>query len=189
MDIPPTDFSALTDLFEAGLKQERERNGFNSSAKEASTVQKLTPGSIGSYSSSASKVPASAEPVLKKDSKDIWNDEEVEDSIVDVSDLWLQPEYTVTYRQKVTSEDMFLQMSGKTPGIHDSDDLIVNVLLPGTEFKDIELTVTEQTLEVRCPKYKLLFHFPRDVKESEGSAKWDRSKAQLTVTVPVKPLF
>ncbi|KAJ3021006.1 UNVERIFIED_CONTAM: Protein pih1d3 [Siphonaria sp. JEL0065] len=185
MDIPPTDFSALTDLFESGLKAERERNGVGSTA--TSTFQKLTPGSIGA--STASKVPSSAEPVKQTNTKEIWDEDEVEDQVIDVSDARSQPEFDVKYRQRVTSEDMFLQMSGKTPGILDSDDLVIKVFLPETEFKDIELTVTETLLDVRCPKYKLLFHFPREVKDQEGNAKWDRAKGELVVTIPVKPLF
>ncbi|KAJ3078256.1 Ubiquitin-conjugating enzyme E2 J2 [Rhizoclosmatium hyalinum] len=182
MDIQPNDYSALTDLFKAGWKAEEERA--KPSASSSSTVQKLTPGSIGPSVSSTSA--AAAEPSAKKDSKEIWDEEEIEE--VDVTDPRPQPEYTLAYRQKVSSEDMYLGMSGKTPGFHDSDDLIVTVLLPGTEFKDIELTVTKEKLDVRCPKFKLLFWFPREVKEDQGSAKWNREKGELIVSVPVKPI-
>ncbi|KAI8616055.1 hypothetical protein BC830DRAFT_1080869 [Chytriomyces sp. MP71] len=123
-------------------------------------------------------------------SKDIWAEDEVpNDATVDPFDTRPQPEYSITYRQKVSSEDMYLQMGGKTPGFRDSDEIIVTVELPGCEFKEIELTCTKTLVDVRCPKFKLIVNLPREVRDQDGNASWNKSKQQLVVNIPIKPDF
>jgi len=54
------------------------------------------------------------------------------------------------YRQKVTTEDIYLGMSGKTPGFQDCDEMVITVKLPGVKkISDIELTVYENKIDVR----------------------------------------
>ncbi|KAJ3250944.1 Protein pih1d3 [Chytriomyces hyalinus] len=181
-----SDFSSLTALFQTGLAKQ---NGDLPDARGShTTVQKLTPGSIGPSTAAAAKT-LSSNSSTKPASKDIWDDGEVDEAAVDVHDPRPQPEYKLTYRQKVTSEDMYLQMSGKTPGIHDSDEVVVTIDLPGVQFSDIVLTCTETSLDMRCPKYKLLLHFPRTVRDQDGNATWNKSRNQLVVAMPIKPDF
>ncbi|KAJ3099442.1 Protein pih1d3 [Physocladia obscura] len=153
MDIPVTDYSSLTALFQSSLEAQRsleseiENYGTN---KNAST-QKLNPGAIGAHISTAKKQAESPARILPDavGSKDIWNEDDIE--LVDAYDKRSQPEHTIKYRQKVSSEDMYLQMSGKTPGFQDTDELVITIDLPHTEFKDIELTCTDEILDLRCP--------------------------------------
>ncbi|KAJ3231042.1 Protein pih1d3 [Chytriomyces hyalinus] len=143
-----SDFSSLTALFKSGLA--KENGDLHDARGLQTTVQKLTPGSIGPSTAAAKPLPSSSS--TKPVSKDIWDDGEVDEAAVDVHDPRPQPEYKLTYRQKVTSEDMYLQMSGKSPGIHDSDEVVVTIDLPGVQFCDIVLTCTETCLDMRCPK-------------------------------------
>ncbi|KAJ3074902.1 hypothetical protein HDU98_009871 [Podochytrium sp. JEL0797] len=178
MDIPLTDFSALTDLFQAGFKAEQDRSGsqnVNPSASAPGVVQKMTPGAIG-HTSKAS--PAAESTTTRKTAQEIWDVDEVQDTLIDEHDPRPQPEFTTKFRQNVSSEDMYLQMSGKTPSFGHCDAIVVEIQLPGTEYKQIELTVTE--------KVKLVFHFPRDVKDCEGTAKWEKDRGVLVVSAVVR---
>ncbi|KAJ3403269.1 Protein pih1d3 [Chytriomyces hyalinus] len=143
-----SDFSSLTALFQTGLA--KQIGDLPDARGSHTTVQKLTPGSIGPSTAAAKTLPSNSS--TKPASKDIWDDVEVDEAAVDVHDPRPQPEHKLTYRQKVTSEDMYLQMSGKTPGIHDSDEVVVTIDLPGVLFSDIVLTCTETSLDMRCPK-------------------------------------
>ncbi|TPX74683.1 hypothetical protein CcCBS67573_g04043 [Chytriomyces confervae] len=161
-----SDFSSLTALFQTGLAKQigdlPDARGSHTTVQKVSHVslsnltaastqkEKLTPGSIGPSTAAAKTLPSNSS--TKPASKDIWDDVEVDEAAVDVHDPRPQPEHKLTYRQKVTSEDMYLQMSGKTPGIHDSDEVVVTIDLPGVLFSDIVLTCTETSLDMRCPK-------------------------------------
>ena len=87
--------------------------------------------------------------VRKTDINDIWDEDEV-DLQVD-EDPRPQPEYSINYVQRVSSEDMYLGMSGKTPSFSQSDYIQVKIHLPNTELKEINLNITKDTLEVMCP--------------------------------------
>ena len=60
--------------------------------------------------------------------------------------------YDISYKQKVTSEDMFLGMSGKNPSTACCEDMIVKIELPGCNMKDVELDVKQTTLDCRSKK-------------------------------------
>ncbi|KAJ3328330.1 Protein pih1d3 [Blyttiomyces sp. JEL0837] len=103
------------------------------------------PGSIGP-SQAQIKVKQAEEEKKKKAEKDIWDEDEVEE-VVDTDDGRPQPEYTVTFRQKVSSEDMYLQMNGKNPSIEHSDEIVVKIYLPDEKLKDIQLTCTTNMVD------------------------------------------
>jgi hypothetical protein len=84
----------------------------------------------------------------KANISDIWDEDDVE--FLD-EDPRLQPEYSINYLQRVSSEDMYLGMSARTPSFSHSDDLQIKVILPNTELKDINLNITKESLEVLCP--------------------------------------
>jgi hypothetical protein len=84
----------------------------------------------------------------RKNINEIWGEDEID--LLD-EDPRPQPEYSMNYIQRVSSEDMYLGMSAKTPSFFDSDELQVKVLLPNTELKDITLNITKESLEVLCP--------------------------------------
>ncbi|CAF3714068.1 unnamed protein product [Rotaria sordida] len=62
-------------------------------------------------------------------SKDIWQIDEVPDNniqIQDQVDKRPQPEYEMHYKQRVTTEDVFLQMGNKNPSSASCEDLMVS---------------------------------------------------------------
>jgi len=62
----------------------------------------------------------------------------------------MQPEYEIVYKQKVTSEDIFLQMGSKNPSTTSCEDMIVKIKLPGVhKITEIDVNVYEKFLDCR----------------------------------------
>ena len=87
--------------------------------------------------------------------KDIWNEEEVEEGAeFDTSDdPREQPDYDIVYKQKITTEEMFLQMGNKTPATASCEDMTVKIKLPGVDkISEIDVNVFEKFLDCRTAK-------------------------------------
>merc|ERR1712178_363393 len=94
--------------------------------------------------------------------------------------------YTVAYKQRVGSEDVFLGINGRDPGSHCCEDLVIKITLPGVDAIDmISLDVTKNTLRASTPKNRLAMYLPHEVKDKEGSAKWDTDTSELCLTLPI----
>lgn len=94
-----------------------------------------------------------------------------------------EPEYEVLYKQAVSSEDMYLGMSGRDPSTHWCDDMIVRIKLPEQKLADCDLDVTAKFLDLRTPKFRLGLHLQHPCDPDAGNAKFDSSKGELTVTL------
>lgn len=143
-----------------------------------------TPASIG-----PKKVDkAEDKPMNKKDSKSIWDEEEIPASTLfeDDDDGRPQPEYDISYKQKVSSEDMFLGSTGKNPSSACCESLVIKINLPDTKMKDVELQVKEHVLDCRSDKYKLILPLPHPVDPDKGSAKFDSATHKLIITLSMK---
>lgn len=146
-------------------------------------IKKLGPADLGPQKTTTTS--NDTEKTRKKNTKDIWDDEEViEGSEFDtVYDPRPQPEYDIIYKQAVTSEDMFLGMGNKNPATASCEDMVVKIELPGAKSADIELDVKSKFLDCRTPKTKLGLHLPHPVDHKIGKAQWDEDKHVLTVTL------
>ncbi|KAJ3292711.1 Protein pih1d3 [Borealophlyctis nickersoniae] len=134
----------------ANLLQASE--GQDTLPQKPKAVSQLTPASIHPRPNSTNQTrnpPSSKNP--KKQSKNIWDEEQVECAAQD-ADPRPRPEYDIRYRQNLTSEDMYLGMRGKLPSIEHSDEMVICVHMPGAKGKEIELTCTEMEVDVRCPQ-------------------------------------
>jgi hypothetical protein len=118
-------------------------NLFALPTKESTTPAHFTPGSIGPPKQQVVKP-------KKTNTEDIWDEEQIEETVEDM-DPRPQPEYTLSYSQMVSSEDMYLGMSGRTPSISHSDAILVSIKLPGSNLGSIEIHCRKTTLEVACP--------------------------------------
>ncbi|KAJ3107617.1 Protein pih1d3 [Phlyctochytrium planicorne] len=165
----------LTDL--ASLFQGAQSNSIPNGSQ---TVETFNPGSVGLPKAKAQQAQTLPKKESKrKESKDIWDDEET--SIADVSDPRPEPDHDLKYRQKVSSEDIYLQMGGKTPSIACSDEFVITINLPNTIFKDIIVNCSQDSLDLRTPKLP--------VDDSSASAQWIQAEQKIIVTAPIKPLF
>lgn len=65
----------------------------------------------------------------------------------------IQPDYEITYKQKVTTEDIFLQMGNKTPSTASCEDMVVKIILPGVQkISEIDVNLFDKFLDCRTSK-------------------------------------
>ncbi len=122
----------------------------------------------------------------KANTKDIWDEDEVEEGAeFDTSDdPRQQPDYEIVYKQKVTTEEIYLGMGNKNNATASCEDMIVKVKLPGVEkFSDIDLDLHEKFLDCRTAQYRLGLHLPHPVDPKKSGAHWDLDKQTLSVTM------
>ncbi|XP_039433060.1 dynein axonemal assembly factor 6 [Culex pipiens pallens] len=96
-----------------------------------------------------------------------------------------RPEYKITYKQTVATEDLYLQMSGKTASTSSCESMVVEVFLTGETvgIQHIDLTVQEQGIKVRSPKYFLDLHLPHKIDPDRGNAAWLSEEKILKLTL------
>merc|ERR1711907_579324 len=183
------EMEALSDLMEesmelqGGMKNDRQTREEESAA--LGSQGRLGPGDIGPK---VSKKPKEKEKE-KALTNDIWETEEVPEEDLnwdDEGDSRPEPEYTVAYKQRVSSEDAYLGINGRDPGSHCCEDLVIKIKLEGVDAIDmISLDVTKNTLRVSTPTHRLAMYLPTEVKDKEGNAKWDSDTNELRLTLPI----
>jgi hypothetical protein len=184
------DLQALSDLLNAGAKEEIDpfaNTGQIGRPADPSSSSALTPSTIANAQPKPAPVPA---PVVKaKDPDAIWSPEEVdeaEDALEDFSgDHRARPEHEVLYKQRIGAEDVYLGLGGKNNSSMGCDELVVKFKLPGTEFKDITLDSARTSVTVKTPKFAIALPLPRRVDPQNGSAKWEKDREVLVVTLPI----
>eukprot|EP00003_Mantamonas_plastica_P030712 TRINITY_DN772_c0_g2_i3.p3 TRINITY_DN772_c0_g2~~TRINITY_DN772_c0_g2_i3.p3 ORF type:complete len:195 (+),score=83.03 TRINITY_DN772_c0_g2_i3:520-1104(+) len=184
------DLQALTELLEAS---EEQNNSSSSSTTSSSTSSSdLNPSTVDKtgYKDDGELVAGKEQ---KQKSKDIWDQEEDEDDIItenhipqDFDDGRKRAKYTMLYKQRVSAEDMYLGMSGKTVSVGNCEDIVFKIELPETQsVKEVNLDVKETWLQMGTPQRKLIITMPKKVDAANGKAQWDKDKKLLIVTVPV----
>ncbi|KAJ3009712.1 Protein pih1d3 [Thoreauomyces humboldtii] len=151
-------------------------------ASSSSSSSEPNPGSIGPSSSSSRKTKP-VRPAMTTTSSDIWDEADVDVEI----DTRPTPEYTITFSQSVSADDMYLPSrtsSASTASVHDADGVVVRIVLPGTRRTEVDLEVTGLEMDVRCPSYRLRARLPRAVDETRGRATWEKGGDALIVRLP-----
>ncbi|XP_044266500.1 dynein axonemal assembly factor 6 [Tribolium madens] len=105
------------------------------------------------------------------------------------SDWKRTPKWDISYRQKVTPSDMFLQMGAKTPSTSSCEDMIVTIDLPGEHMQNMGIKVLTKQLEVTSPNFNLNIPLPQPVHPQKGDAKWDKEREKLTITLRMEREF
>ncbi|CAG5896376.1 unnamed protein product [Menidia menidia] len=163
-------------------QQEEEEDG---NCENVSVCAQLGPGHIGPQ---PKKVKETSSAYMKKNSKDIWSEEEVAEGahFEDLADPRPQPEYEIILKQSVGTEDLFLGLSRKDPSSMCCEAMLVKIKLPDTKATDVILDVKEKFLDLRTPKYKLGLHLPHPIHSQEGRAQFFSSRGELEVTLLMK---
>ncbi|XP_071347694.1 dynein axonemal assembly factor 6 [Trachinotus anak] len=154
-------------------------------SKNVTAYAQLGPGHIGPP---PKKDKEESTAYVKKNSKDIWNEEEVAEGSQydDLADPRPQPEYEIILKQSVGTEDLFLGLSGKDPSSMCCEAMLVKIKLPDAKATDVVLDVKEKFLDLRTPKYKLGLHLPHPIHSQEGKAKFFTDREELEVTLLLK---
>ena len=102
----------------------------------------------------------------------------------------MQPKYSLKYRSNSDLQDHVIQQSNHVRSSRPKE-IVVDIELPLLDSAaGVDLDVQEKTLSLireEPPKYNLFIDLPYPVDEESGSAKFDKSKKCLSVTLPVKP--
>lgn len=100
------------------------------------------------------------------------------------------PKYKIVQRRGVEFDEMTNERDAKL-NLTIPSELVVTIDLPLLNTtNDANLDVTNKRIHLsseKPAKYRLDINLPYDVKEENGSAKFDKSKRQLIVTLPVVP--
>ncbi|XP_029381381.1 dynein axonemal assembly factor 6 [Echeneis naucrates] len=153
--------------------------------QRVSAYAQMGPGHIGPPPKTDKEVSSA---YVKKNSKDIWSEEEVAEGSQydDLADPRPQPEYDIILKQRVGTEDLFLGLSGKDPSSMCCESMLVKIKLPDTKATEVVLDVKEKFLDLRTPKYKLGLHLPHPIHSQEGKAQFFSEREELEVTLLLK---
>eukprot|EP00922_Rhytidocystis_sp_ex-Travisia-forbesii_P014070 GHVS01021010.1.p1 GENE.GHVS01021010.1~~GHVS01021010.1.p1 ORF type:complete len:121 (-),score=14.80 GHVS01021010.1:275-637(-) len=98
----------------------------------------------------------------------------------------LTPTYEILYSQDVTTEDVYMGNTEKTPSVDDCNKLTIKISLPKhTNMSECSLEVCPRHLLLVNPTHVLAITLPKNVRNNDGRARWDKSKATLAITVPL----
>ncbi|XP_066058630.1 dynein axonemal assembly factor 6 isoform X2 [Chamaea fasciata] len=114
------------------------------------SVGAMTPASVGPVK----KETTSTFQVKSENKKTIWNTEEVPEGS-EFDDTWdprEKPEYEISFKQHVGTEDVFFGMTGKDPSTACCEDIVIKIKLPETKYSDITLDIQDKVLDLRTPK-------------------------------------
>jgi hypothetical protein len=115
---------------------------------------------------------------------DIWKDEELREENIK-EDGRPKPQFEILYKQSVTTEDLYLGLSGKSNSSLSCEHLLMKIWLPNTHLKEIGLELKEQSVHLQTPNYLLNHILPYSIEKDKSDAKWDKDKGLLQVTLKV----
>tara|TARA_B100000795_G_C22672252_1_gene388430 strand:+ start:237 stop:830 length:594 start_codon:yes stop_codon:yes gene_type:complete len=185
------DLSALTNMLASAEKAAEARDVGTSSSDSSvkSSTSIVTPGSIVPSNKKKAITNGDAANNNTKATRDpdaIWGQEEIDGHDPDFDDDGrVIPDYDILYKQQVGTEDTMLGMSGKTPLTSDCNYMVLLIKMPGSQLKNIDLTVEKQKIVVHDPTYRLATYLPYVAKDKEGKAQWIHDSDTLRVTLPI----
>lgn len=99
-----------------------------------------------------------------------------------------QPEFKVSYKQAVTTEDLFLGMSNKTPSTVSCEDIVLEIKLPEETvgIDGMTLNVLENEVQFQSPKYQAKIPLPHPVDPNKGKAVYNNDHRVLKLTLRLK---
>ncbi|KAI8037816.1 dynein axonemal assembly factor 6 [Drosophila gunungcola] len=194
----PDQLKLLQDL----LNPNQKRGGIDYSSSEdedeSMVVHKLNPGGIGRSKAadpagkSKKKPNPLATPLVEEEKKQPENLEEWQEQQEreenDILESRKSPEYTMTYRQAVGTEDVFLQMGNRTGSSASCEDLILEISLPDEEMsaEKMSLNLQETEVDLGTCLYRLRLPLPHPVDVDRCQAKYDSELKKLRLTLRLK---
>merc|ERR1719410_216420 len=101
-----------------------------------------------------------------------------------------KPDYSIKYRNPTDLQDHVVKQQSHVTSVRPKE-MVIDINLPLLDSAaGVDLDVQERSLTVvreEPPKYNLHVDLQYPVDEERGSAKFDKSKKTLVVTLPIKP--
>jgi hypothetical protein len=170
-------------------------NNSSDSEDEGDPINKFGPGDIKPKKAEVKNTLEN--PLLKKISKNDENPktleewEEMQKNDEEILDTRISPEYKISYKQAVTTEDIYLQMGLKTPSTASCEDMIIDIDLPDETvgIDRMDLDVMEESLDLKTPVYRLKLNLPHKVATAKSRAQFDTDKKILKLTLRMNREF
>ncbi|KAL5281302.1 PIH1D3 family protein [Megaselia abdita] len=108
---------------------------------------------------------------LKPETVDSWLDKQQNED-----ELLLEsrkvPNYKMSYKQAVGTEDLFLQMGNKTSSTISCEDIIISIELPEetVPVEQMDLDITENEIDLQTPIYRLKIPLVHGIDPDLGNA-------------------
>ncbi|XP_073838961.1 dynein axonemal assembly factor 6 [Musca autumnalis] len=160
--------------------------------------QNLNPGNLGPQQSTSSAKESKTfnspyAPLKENDEKctmkqpntiEEWHEQQ-ERQDADLLESRKCPEYKMTYRQAVGTEDIYLAMGNRTNASASCEDLVVEIQLPGdsTPADKIQLSITATEVDLATPIYRLKLPLSQPVNVDRCRAKYDKDAEKLMLTL------
>ncbi|XP_061393205.1 dynein axonemal assembly factor 6 [Musca vetustissima] len=160
--------------------------------------QNLNPGNLGPQETKSSKgdsksfnspyaplKAADTQPHTKQPTTiEEWHEQQEQED-ADLLDSRKCPEYSMTYRQAVGTEDIYLAMGNRTNASASCEDLIVEIFLAGdsTPSDKMQLSITATEVDLSTAIYRLKLPLSHPVNVDRCRAKYDRDMEKLTLTL------
>ncbi|XP_058449337.1 dynein axonemal assembly factor 6 [Malaya genurostris] len=99
-----------------------------------------------------------------------------------------RPEYKITYKQTVGTEDLYLHMSGKTPSTASCENMLIDIFLidETVGIHQMDLSFKEQRLVLKTLKYFLDLQLPHKVDHDSSNAAWLSEEKILRLTLKME---
>ncbi|XP_053954143.1 dynein axonemal assembly factor 6 [Anastrepha ludens] len=177
--------------------EERDNSDTDDDEPIASTGirNNLTPANIGKDSNEAGgkQKPAQTENAPERPvpaSIEEWQQQQARED-AEVLETRQRPEYNMTYRQAVGTEDLYLQMGNRTNATASCEDLLLEILLPNetTPADKMDLSITEDEVDLATPIYRLKLPLPHKVNVDRCKAKYDAELRKLCLILRLQREF
>lgn len=164
--------------------QENNESDSDSEGNNAS-CSTFGPGNI--KKSNKSQIKSTLEnPLLKKIENDnniksleMWEKLQKDDE--ELLDTRKEPEFSIAYKQVVTTEDIFLQNNLKTAATSSCEDMIIEIKLPeeNVAVDQMDLNVKSDKIELSTAIYHLNLSLPHQIDPKKSRAEYDSTQKIL----------
>ncbi|CAD7005430.1 protein PIH1D3 [Ceratitis capitata] len=186
----PDNIRMLRDLLTP--PEERDNSDTDEDEPVASTQAKrtnFTPAHFGNSCSSDKQAAKTGERPQPTNIEEWQKQQEQEDN--EILERRKRPEYNMTYRQAVGTEDLYLQMGNRTNATASCEDLLLEILLPDetTPADKMDLSITEDEVDLATPIYRLKLPLPHKVNVDRCRAKYIAEQRKLCLTLRLQREF
>ncbi|XP_037938970.1 dynein assembly factor 6, axonemal [Teleopsis dalmanni] len=157
-------------------------------------INKLNPGSFGATQQEfeAKPVKTQNEPPVEKMPKSFEEWEEMQaNETAEILETRKCPEYKMTYRQAVGTEDVFLQMGNRSASSASCEDLLLEIMLPGETMpaEKMTLSIKEQEIDLGTNMYRLKLPLVHKVDVDRCKAQYDVDLQKMCLALRLKREF
>lgn len=96
-----------------------------------------------------------------------------------------RPEYKISYKQAVTTEDIYLQMGNKNAATMSCEDMVIQIELPEeiVGIEEMDLSVTKTDIDLKTSIYRLRLPLTHNINPDKGKASYNSETKILTLTL------